>query len=482
MEATSTLEDALDALRGVGVRFPTASDDELLADLAGWEAVGRLVDARRIAAAAEVDRRSPVRSGTQSLAFRRGAKDGETLVADLTGVRPSAAKQRVGLGAALAPAVTLLGDTLPSRYPTLTAAVNEGRVGLDSARVIVDAAQYIRRRVPDESIRTMVDALTEDALSQPFEIVRDNASWWMVYLDQDGPAPDDTTRRRQRRFRFGRAKLDGTTSFFGIATAEDVALLKELFASRRRGSELDRTPAGGDPDGTDEAGGPDSIETEWVERAGPDGTPRSREQQDFDTLIDTIKAGMAAEKTGAASTSPLHDVIIQVSATDLESRTGNAWTAGVMAGLPITTVERIACTEGVRLLVSGDQGEPLWLGRSTRLFSAAQKKALHVAAGGRCQYPGCTTPAPYLEAHHIAWWDRDAGPTDMDQGILLCSYHHHLVHAHASPVEIIRWHDDVYIVPTGWRGPPGERMRRQRGPVADPRITTTLRRFDPPAA
>ena len=37
-------------------------------------------------------------------------------------------------------------------------------------------------------------------------------------------------------------------------------------------------------------------------------------------------------------------------------------------------------------------------------------------------------PLEYCELHHIRWWDRDAGPTALENCIRLCSYHHHETH------------------------------------------------------
>jgi hypothetical protein len=137
------------------------------------------------------------------------------------------------------------------------------------------------------------------------------------------------------------------------------------------------------------------------------------------------------------------------------------------------------CSGGTRLLVVGERGEPLFLSRARRLFSPAQRKALMVAAGGRCQYPGCRTPAPYLEAHHAEWYARDGGPTDVSNGVMLCSYHHHLVHAVRSPVRILRHDGDLWFVPQWWTGPPAEHHRRQSGPLRDPRLDALRRLHDP---
>ena len=59
--------------------------------------------------------------------------------------------------------------------------------------------------------------------------------------------------------------------------------------------------------------------------------------------------------------------------------------------------------------------EILELGCSRRLFSPALKHALADRAGG-CAWTGCPHPPAYAHAHHIRWWDRDTGPTDLTKG------------------------------------------------------------------
>ena len=44
-----------------------------------------------------------------------------------------------------------------------------------------------------------------------------------------------------------------------------------------------------------------------------------------------------------------------------------------------------------------------------------------------CRAEGCDIPATWCEAHHINPW-HTGGRTDLDDGELLCSPHHHQVH------------------------------------------------------
>jgi hypothetical protein len=94
--------------------------------------------------------------------------------------------------------------------------------------------------------------------------------------------------------------------------------------------------------------------------------------------------------------------------------------------LPAATARRLACDARARVLLSGGPGERLYLGRRRRLASPAQIAALTVRDDGRCRFPGCTHQR-YLHAHHVRSW-LDGGRTDLDNLVLLCGFHHRLVH------------------------------------------------------
>jgi hypothetical protein len=95
--------------------------------------------------------------------------------------------------------------------------------------------------------------------------------------------------------------------------------------------------------------------------------------------------------------------------------------------LDTATIEALLCDQPAALVLRGRDGNPLFLGRTKRSLNRALRRALHVRDEGRCQFPGCATTVG-LHGHHIAWWDRDRGRTDITNLVLLCRFHHRLVH------------------------------------------------------
>lgn len=86
---------------------------------------------------------------------------------------------------------------------------------------------------------------------------------------------------------------------------------------------------------------------------------------------------------------------------------------------------RMSCTAPLtRCLMSGSL--PLDLGRTVRVATAAQYKALVVRDGG-CAVRGCDRPASWCTPHHIIPWQR-GGPTTLSNLLLLCEAHHHRLH------------------------------------------------------
>ena len=119
-------------------------------------------------------------------------------------------------------------------------------------------------------------------------------------------------------------------------------------------------------------------------------------------------------------------LIVTMSLADLRRELGVGETA-TGDRLTAAEVRRLACTAKVIPAVLGGKSEVLDLGRSSRLFSPAQRKAM-VVRDRECREEGCTIPAAWCEAHHAAAPWQDGGRTDLADGLLLCSWHHHRAH------------------------------------------------------
>ena len=95
--------------------------------------------------------------------------------------------------------------------------------------------------------------------------------------------------------------------------------------------------------------------------------------------------------------------------------------------IPPATARRILCDSDIgRIVLDPTTGLPLDVGRAHRLVPHWIRRALHARDRG-CRWPGCTTPAPWTDAHHLRHW-HDGGVTRVEDLILLCRYHHVCVH------------------------------------------------------
>ncbi|RNM13614.1 HNH endonuclease signature motif containing protein [Nocardioides pocheonensis] len=145
--------------------------------------------------------------------------------------------------------------------------------------------------------------------------------------------------------------------------------------------------------------------------------------QAFCALLEHLDPATLPHHGGDATT-----VIVTVGLDQLRAELA---TAGILGGADETVLSagelrRLACNAHVIPAVLGGKSEVLDLGRAQRLFSAAQRRAMRLR-DQECRAEGCRVPATWCEAHHVRPWAR-GGRTDVADGVLLCSHHHHRAH------------------------------------------------------
>ena len=94
--------------------------------------------------------------------------------------------------------------------------------------------------------------------------------------------------------------------------------------------------------------------------------------------------------------------------------------------LPVDTIRRLACDADIIPVVLNSHGVPLDVGRSNRLATVHQRRAL-AARYRTCAAPHCTVAVHRCAPHHMRPW-QEGGTTDLHNLVPLCSRHHHAVH------------------------------------------------------
>jgi hypothetical protein len=125
-------------------------------------------------------------------------------------------------------------------------------------------------------------------------------------------------------------------------------------------------------------------------------------------------------------------IMVTIDHETLSSQIRDAWAQiGIMTGQPGEAIRaedarRIACDASVIPVLLGANGEVLDIGRASRTFTAAIRRAARLRDGG-CAFPGCDAGLDRCELHHICFWSR-GGDTSLANCCHLCTFHHWLVH------------------------------------------------------
>lgn len=160
------------------------------------------------------------------------------------------------------------------------------------------------------------------------------------------------------------------------------------------------------------------------DQSSTDGRVRPYRQLEVDALVAAVASGGAG--------SPLERVPEITVLIDWRTLHDGYHSAGLCetedgVPLPVDTVRRLCCDAEIIPTVLGSDGAVLDQGRSVRTASRDQRRALR-SMHRTCAHPRCTMPFSACKIHHIRWWWRDRGPTDIANLLPLCEHHHHQVH------------------------------------------------------
>ncbi len=136
----------------------------------------------------------------------------------------------------------------------------------------------------------------------------------------------------------------------------------------------------------------------------------------------------------------------QLTSTNSGSPDGSTCDTGGTRIAP-AVARRLGCDAQISSLIEDSAGNPLSVGRETRVVPRRIRRALNRRDQNRCQFLGCDATRR-LHAHHIIHW-ANGGPTELPNLMLVCNFHHHLLHEHGWNVEPNPAGSHTWIMPSG---------------------------------
>ena len=204
-------------------------------------------------------------------------------------------------------------------------------------------------------------------------------------LNQDVPPRDQERSAHLSRLLDGRGRLDADLDAEGMTIAETALRLAES---------------------------PDA-----------EGEERDASRRRGDALVDILRFFLDHQHDAPKNRNRPH-VSLVIDYDRYRKGHGGTFADGIPAAP--ATIKRTLCDADISRVVTSAGSVILDLGRTERLFTDAQFQAL-VLRDRHCRAPGCDRPPQWCEAHHVIPWE-DGGPTDLSNGVLKCTRHHHIGH------------------------------------------------------
>ena len=195
---------------------------------------------------------------------------------------------------------------------------------------------------------------------------------------------------------------------------------------------------------------------------------------------------MASEALGRDGSADRATVVVHVDGATLASDCADG-TASIEFGpsIPAAAARRMACDGRIQIVAHAKNGSTIGVGRTTRKIPYWLERLVRQRDKG-CRFPACGRTR-WTNSHHIEFWTRDEGPTDLDNLVTLCGFHHRLLHDEGWQVEghpgrTLTWrsnHDERYQPPDDPFGGLDGVARRLESMTIEHRLAT-LRVHAPP--
>ncbi|MFU8947820.1 DUF222 domain-containing protein [Mycetocola zhadangensis] len=453
----------------LSVVLEQASNSELEALLRDAARAKSELDVVIAAGAGIVAQRSHRDLGYTGWAQSTGDRTAVNLVQRLTGSTKSEAFRQVKLGEAMSevdaaaqpatpdPDERTAGVTplrpvpvIPWHEP-LTRAVHDGVIRSEAATIIMRGLGSPDDRVSADMLRAAAEEIISEAAGVHADDLGTRARHLRDRVDPEGVQLRWDQRYEKRKWRFGRTE-DGTKSAYVLFDEEGAAWIEAIVGSAMR----------------PRRGGPRMVDPDEAERAEKLRLDeRTNDQIIYDVLMGALKAGVQADPTTAfGSRQPGIRVVMTEESLDnrttdtegAEHLVGTGYLEDTKDGVPGSVIEKQICISGISPILMETSGTILDVGREQRLHTPKQRVAMAVRDGG-CRIQGCDCPPSMTEAHHINEWVAHKGRTDLADGILLCPFHHTLVHTKG--YRVVRIKGQYLLIP-----PPG--LNGERVPIEMP--------------
>lgn len=362
------------------------TDADVLAELREFEALRRRLAVIDHALVAELERRA--------LAGRLVLGSTSVLLQAALRLSPYEARQRVAASQRCGPRWGLTGELLETLLPAVAAAQAAGVVSSEHARVIASTLDELPSSVDPSDVSTAEQQLVTAATRLRPREVGVVGQRILAHLNPDGVLASDEEHARQRSFALIPEANGGYRATGRLTPACGAQLLAWL------------TPRSA-PQPADQAASllvPDS---------------RSHGQRMHDALEEL--AGLAVRRTELVDSGAPAQVIISLTADQLQSRDGWAETSFGQL-ITVSQALRLADEAAISLLLRDARGVVLSQGRAKRIATRSQTLAL-IARDRGCTFPDCDKPPEWCQRHHIVAW-ADGGNTDLSNLTLVCGFHH----------------------------------------------------------